>query len=202
MYGFQYQIRILKENSNQFFITGLGFNASTLKYECFLTIADSTGNFLQYNHFPSPEIPKIDSSFVFLYDAKFLNTNKMRTVIAQIKPNQPFSNFFVHDLDINTTAENLMYSFQDSSTLLQLPVRLLLEKSGNLITFKANSIAKKNAVGQLLWNRTIFPYETIGVGTEVGDYVLLNNLQILNDSSFYIILEDLEKSLATVLIWY
>lgn len=187
MYGFQYQIRILKENSNQFFITGLGFNASTLKYECFQTIADSTGNFLQYNHFPLPEIPKIDSSFVFLYDAKFLNTNKMRTVIAQIKPNQPFSNFFVHDLDINTTAENLMYSFQDSSTLLQLPVRLLLEKSGNLITFKANSISKKNAVGQLLWNRTIFPDRSIGIGTEVGDYVLLNNLQILNDSYFYII---------------
>jgi uncharacterized repeat protein (TIGR01451 family) len=185
--SFKYQIRILRESSNKFFITGLGLNATTSKYEVFQTVADSSGNFIQYNHFPLPEIPRLDSAYVFLYNEQVLNTGKMRTAIAQIRQNQPFSNYYVHELDLNTTTENLGFSFQDSSNLLNIPIRLLIDKAGNLLTFKGNSLSKKNSSGQLLWKRIIFPDRVIGIGTEVGDYVLFNNIHILEDSSFYII---------------
>ncbi|MFN8282937.1 MAG: T9SS type A sorting domain-containing protein [Chitinophagales bacterium] len=185
--NFMYQIRILKQNSNRFFITGLGWNATVSKFEVFQTIADSSGNFLQYNHFALPEIPLLNDAHVFLYNEQILNSGKMRTAIAQIKPTQPLSTYFIHDLDVNNATENLSYSFQDSSTLLQLPIRLTIDKAGNLFTFKGNSLSKKNSNGQLLWNRIIFPDRKIGVGEDVGDYVLFNNMQILADSSFYLI---------------
>lgn len=186
-YNSQYQLRIKKVLQNTFAISGIGLNRNTSKYEWFQAIYDDATQNIQYQHFALPEVIVNSNNKPILFEEAYLNTNTTRIAVMNYDSTIALNSYYISDLNKNTATKNIVYTFQDSSKLLHLPQRLYIDNSGNLFFLKPNSLYKKNPNGTILWNRILFPDRVISIGVEQQDFVFMQSLTELSDSSFYII---------------
>ncbi|MFN8236598.1 MAG: T9SS type A sorting domain-containing protein [Chitinophagales bacterium] len=187
LFGLQHQVRIKKITPETYLITGIGWNQGAGKYELFQAIFNSTSSTFQYNHFQLPEVMVSSSSHPILFEEGILNAATVRIAVMNYNVTIPMNSYFISDINIANATRNNAYSFQDSSNNAHFPQRLYIDGAGNLFFLKPNSIYKRNATGDIVWNRVLFPDRVIAANAVEQDFVFMQSFTELSDSTFYII---------------
>lgn len=187
LFGLEHQVRIKKMSSDKYMITGIGWNQGAGKYELFQAIFNISTSSFQYNHFQLPEAIVSSGSRPILFEEGILDNITARIALMNYDVSIPVNSYFISDMNTANATRTNVYNFQDSSNNAHFPQRLYIDNMGNLFFLKPNSIYKRNANGNVLWNRVLFPDRVISANSIEQDFVFMQSFTELGDSSFYII---------------
>lgn len=186
LFGLRHELRIT-EHEGKYYISGIGLNRALNKYQLFQTIYNPQTDDFQYNRYALPEIAVNNQAQPVLFNEYFLNSGSMRVIIMHYDSTSALNTYYIEELHTENGLKDLVYTYQDSSNNSNFAQRLNFDKSGNLYFLKPNSLSKRDANGNLKWNRVLFPDRIASNQPITDDFIFMRNFTQLSDSGFYII---------------